>query len=452
MKNEERLMIKKSKEHRTNFSLFTFLFSLVFLFSCSVQHKLNKAAIENILSKPAEQAAHIGIAVYDADAKKYLYRYNSKKYFIPASNVKLFTCYAAMQYLGDSLPGLKVTEDNSNIYLFPTGDPSLLMEDFAVHPVAEWLRKTSRPLYVVDTCWKENALGFGWSWDDYEADYMAERSALPLHGNLASFSGNPGKYDISPFLTEQHFKAGPGNGYISEVNRSRDCNYFTLSFGGKKNDTIRVPFVTEDGSANLRFLSAALDKKINRVDSSMLLHLPLGKPSVIYSQPLDSLLRIMMHRSDNFFAEQSLLMVSNQLTGVMNDQRIIDTLLKTLYKDVPQIPKWVDGSGLSRYNLFTPEDFVFVLEKMRTTINWKRISTILPTGGAGTISNYYQQLKGRIFVKTGTLSNNVALSGYLITRRDKTLLFSILVNNHMASASEIRRDVEAFITELADEY
>jgi D-alanyl-D-alanine carboxypeptidase/D-alanyl-D-alanine-endopeptidase (penicillin-binding protein 4) len=37
---------------------------------------------------------------------------------------------------------------------------------------------------------------------------------------------------------------------------------------------------------------------------------------LIRSQPTDSLLKPMMHRSDNFFAEQSLLMVSNERLGL----------------------------------------------------------------------------------------------------------------------------------------
>ena len=55
--------------------------------------------------------------------------------------------------------------------------------------------------------------------------------------------------------------------------------------------------------------------------------------NVIHSQPTDSLLKPMMHRSDNFYAEQSLLMVSEKLLGTMNDRKIIDTLLKSDYKD-----------------------------------------------------------------------------------------------------------------------
>jgi D-alanyl-D-alanine carboxypeptidase/D-alanyl-D-alanine-endopeptidase (penicillin-binding protein 4) len=78
----------------------------------------------------------------------------------------------------------------------------------------------------------------------------------------------------------------------------------------------------------------------------------------------------MMHESDNLFAEQSLLMVSNEVLGVMDDVKIIDTLLKTDFADLPQKPRWVDGSGLSRYNLFTPKDFVVILHKMQTALAW----------------------------------------------------------------------------------
>jgi serine-type D-Ala-D-Ala carboxypeptidase/endopeptidase (penicillin-binding protein 4) len=145
-------------------------------------------------------------------------------------------------------------------------------------------------------------------------------------------------------------------------------------------------------------------------------------------------------------------MVSNEMTGVMNDAKIIDSLLKTDFKDLPQKPRWVDGSGLSRYNLFSPNDMVTVLNKMKTEFDWNRITTILPTGNEGTLTNYYLNLKDRIFAKTGTISNNIALSGFLITKQNKTLIFSVLVNNHMGNTSQIRRAVEKFLTSVADKY
>jgi D-alanyl-D-alanine carboxypeptidase/D-alanyl-D-alanine-endopeptidase (penicillin-binding protein 4) len=156
----------------------------------------------------------------------------------------------------------------------------------------------------------------------------------------------------------------------------------------------------------------------------------------------------MMHRSDNFFAEQSLLMVSNEVLSVMNDAKIIDTLLKTDLKDLPQKPRWVDGSGLSRYNLFTPQDFVFILNKMRTEFGMNRIKEIFPTGNEGTLTNYYKAENGHLFAKTGTLSGVVAISGFLYTKKNKLLIFSVLVNNHQASATAVRRAVEKFVEDL----
>ena len=72
---------------------------------------------------------------------------------------------------------------------------------------------------------------------------------------------------------------------------------------------------------------------------------------LVKTVPTDSLLKIMMRRSDNFFAEQVLLMGAQQLLGKMDDAAFIDSLLKNDFAGLPQKMRWVDGSGLSRYNL-----------------------------------------------------------------------------------------------------
>jgi len=159
-----------------------------------------------------------------------------------------------------------------------------------------------------------------------------------------------------------------------------------------------------------------------------------------------------MHRSDNFFAEQTLLMLSNERLGFMNDGKIIDTLLKTDYMDLPQKPQWVDGSGLSHYNLFSPQDLITVLGKMKSEFNWNRITTIFATGNEGTLSGYYKNYTGKIYAKTGTVSNCVALSGFITTQKGHEYLFSVMVNHHQTSASAIRRDIEKFITTIIDKY
>ncbi len=176
------------------------------------------------------------------------------------------------------------------------------------------------------------------------------------------------------------------------------------------------------------------------------------KYAAIHSQPTDSMLKPMMHRSDNFFAEQSLLMVSNELLGVMDDAKIIDTILKTDFKDLPQKPRWADGSGLSRYNLFTPQDFVAILNKMKTEFGMELLKEIFPTGNEGTLTNYYKTDSTNIFAKTGTLSGVVAISGFIYTQKNKLVLFSVLVNNHQASATDVRRAVEAFLKGIRNNF
>jgi D-alanyl-D-alanine carboxypeptidase/D-alanyl-D-alanine-endopeptidase (penicillin-binding protein 4) len=89
---------------------------------------------------------------------------------------------------------------------------------------------------------------------------------------------------------------------------------------------------------------------------------------------------------------------------------------------------------------------------MKTEFGMKRMQEILPTGGAGTIRNYYQSDSGYIFGKTGTLSGVVAFSGYLYTKKNKLFIFSTLVNNHHTSATEVRRAVEKFIQHIRNRF
>jgi serine-type D-Ala-D-Ala carboxypeptidase/endopeptidase (penicillin-binding protein 4) len=89
---------------------------------------------------------------------------------------------------------------------------------------------------------------------------------------------------------------------------------------------------------------------------------------------------------------------------------------------------------------------------MKNEFGMERIKVILPTGGEGTISNYYKADSGYIYAKTGTLSGVVALSGFLYTKKNKLLIFSVLVNNHRADAGDIRRAVERFLEGVRNKY
>ena len=403
-------------------------------------------------SHPGLVSAQLGICLYDPAKAVYLYERQGDKYFIPASNTKLFSLYAGLKYLGDSLVGLRYSETDTSLLLAPSGDPTFLHPAYASQPVIDFLKRTRKSLWLTDAGWHEKPLGRGWAWDDYNDDYMPERSPLPVYGNVIRWVHDPTSssfYSIPDINWEVRFSPDTLSRSFY-VERDFHRNAFEITEGKESNKVQDVPFIT-DGIA-----SAAVLLK-DTVGRTVFTRHELSGPGrqrgamrVIHSRPVDSLFRPMMYHSDNFFAEQTLLMVSNERLGRMNDARIIDTLLRTDLKDLPQRPYWVDGSGLSRNDLFTPRDFVWLLNKMKDEFGLPRLKGILPTGGTGTLSNYYKKDSGYIYAKTGSLSGVVALSGYLMTKKDRLLIFSILVNNNSDPA--VRRKIEQFLEGIREKY
>lgn len=447
-----------------NNAFYFLLFAFYFLFiSCSAQKQISNSNEKNdFINSKDLHSAQVGVYVYDATANIDLYNYQSDKYFTPASNTKLFSLYAGMKYLGDSLIGIRYVQRDNDILVLPSGDPTLLHPDFLNQPVINFLKKKKGNIYIANANWQETALGAGWSWDDYNDDYSAERSALPVYGNCirwiqqmpeqkqgSKFVASPSVYSLPDVNWKVEFNTDTTE-KLFFVKRKLAENIFEITQGTEKMKTQDVPFVTNGLDASIELLKDTVSKNIFQIKGFPVLD--AGQTLIIHSQPVDSLFRPMMFRSDNFFAEQTLLMVSNEKLGIMNDEKITDTLLKTDLKDLPQKPNWADGSGLSRLNLFTPEDFVFLLKKMKDEFGLERMKRILPTGGQGTLGNRYKQDSGYIFAKTGSLSGVIGLSGYLISKQNHLLIFSIIVNNHHGSAAQIRNETEKFIEGFRSRY
>jgi serine-type D-Ala-D-Ala carboxypeptidase/endopeptidase (penicillin-binding protein 4) len=443
------------------------LFFLLIINSLNAQSGLPaNASLKQFLDNKELRSAHVGVYVYDDSSKKVIAEYQSDKYFVPASNTKLFSLYAGMKYLGDSLTGINYVENDTAIMVFPTGDPSLLHPDFQSQPVIDFLKKTSKKLYLADQFWQETAWGQGWAWDDYNDDYSVERSQFPVYGNFIRWTQHK-----SPFRSNASF---PETASVSSspeiswpvrfsadslpkeflVKRLIDSNVFTVRLGDEADITQDVPFITNDMNSAAELLKDTLGKQVN------IYRIPFDKfrkgwhttiipdQHTIYSRPVDSVFVPMMYRSDNFFAEQTLLMVSKKNLDFMKDESIIEQLLAIPLSDLPQKPSWVDGSGLSRYNLFTPQDFVTLLIKFKNEFGMDRMKRILPTGGKGTLKNHYLSGSDYVFAKTGSMNGVVCLSGYVYTIKKHLLEFSILVNNEMDSAPAIRREIETYVESL----
>lgn len=406
------------------------------------------SAVDQLLTLPGLQSAQVGVVLYDPATSENKINYQGNKYFIPASNVKLFSLYAGMKYLGDSIAGAGYQMTDTALFILPTGDPTFLHPSFADQPVIRFMQRAHRKIWLAGSSWQDKPLGRGWAWDDYNDDYAQERSPFPIYGNYIRWvfdSVSASFYSIPDISWPVRFSNDSSKQQFF-VRRDYHANVFEITEGktGKEQD---VPFITDGVNS-----AAALLKDTAGSPVGVKSRIRSGDYHVIYSRPVDSLFRPMMYNSDNFFAEQTLLMVSNHVLGRMNDARIIDTLLKTDFSELPQRPVWVDGCGLSRNDLFTPQDFVWVLDKMQKDFGLERLKNILPTGGKGTLSAYYKQDSSFIFAKTGSLSGVVALSGYLYDRKNRLLLFSVLINNYMGSGTAVRRQIEQMVHRFREEY
>jgi D-alanyl-D-alanine carboxypeptidase/D-alanyl-D-alanine-endopeptidase (penicillin-binding protein 4) len=323
---------------------------------------------------------------------------------------------------------------------------------FPDQPVIRFLQNIHRNLYLTEGNWQDRPFGRGWAWDDYNDDYMPERSAFPVYGNLIRWvqDTNSGSFYSIPEV-DWRVRFSPDSSKTGfSVRRDVHDNVFVITEGQGRIHEQDVPFITDGIASAATLLKDTVGRAVG-IRKGLPATMSPGL-AVIHSRPLDSMFRPMMYNSDNFFAEQTLLMVGNEWLGNMNDGHIIDTLLNSDLKGLPQRPIWVDGSGLSRNDLFTPMDFVWLLDKMSQEFGLARLKTILPTGGKGTLSSYYKADSGYIFAKTGSLSGVVALSGYLITKKDHLLLFSILVNNYTGSGVTVRRQMEQWIHHIRDSY
>jgi D-alanyl-D-alanine carboxypeptidase/D-alanyl-D-alanine-endopeptidase (penicillin-binding protein 4) len=175
----------------------------------------------------------------------------------------------------------------------------------------------------------------------------------------------------------------------------------------------------------------------------------------IYSTKSDSVFKQMLLPSDNFVAEQLLLVYANKLGIELNTGKVIDYVTKTYLTELPDKPRWVDGSGLSRSNLFTPRDMVKLLELIYHEVkDEKRLFDLLPAGGkSGTLRNAYPKTDYPfVFGKTGSLSNNHNQSGYVVTKKGRVLIFSFMNNSFVLPTAEVRKEMVRMMTYIHDNF
>lgn len=418
-----------------------------------------RLAEKHLLQDSTIASGHIGIAIFDAGTKKFVYKHQSDKYFIPASTTKLFTMYAGLRFLGDSLIGFYHKTAKDTLYLLPAGDPTFMHPDFKSQPAHQFLNGIGSKIVVLDEQSYPEPYGNGWAMDDMNESYMPQRSVFPVNGNLFSMEWiKNNQADSFPYALAMISSDFPAHSISKKIDvnagntvrRLAGKNDFEVSLNNKdRKITLEIPFEVSGMQSSFHLLKNAL------------YHAPVMRKAVrqdkhqyqpFYSQATDTVLSLMMHRSDNFYAEQLLLMAGDRISGQLNQTAAIDQLLQNDLKGLPQKPRWVDGSGLSRYNLFTPEDEVYILQKLVDSFGSSRVKKILPTGGTGTMKKMFLDENEMVFAKTGSMSNNYCLSGILYTDKGRTLYFSVMLNNYIGSAATVKKGLEKYISAIRKNY
>jgi D-alanyl-D-alanine carboxypeptidase/D-alanyl-D-alanine-endopeptidase (penicillin-binding protein 4) len=174
---------------------------------------------------------------------------------------------------------------------------------------------------------------------------------------------------------------------------------------------------------------------------------------MLYSVHADSLYKVMMVESDNFIAEQLLFVCASILGDSINSEIPIRYMMNRYLNDLPDKPIIKDGSGLSRYNLVTPRTMVSLWKKLYDEVPKERLFKLLATGGkSGTLKNNYKENEPYIFGKTGTLSNVHCLSGFLITKKNRMLIFSYMNTNLTQPTRDVRSEMELLLKTIHDNY
>ena len=398
--------------------------------------KISQKGIARQLKKiEVFQQAHVGIHLSPLKEKKSIADYQGEKYMTPASNTKLLTFLGASQQF-KILPALAYFIENDSIIHFKSTGYPLLFHPFYKDSILDSFFNQKKTWDYHPVQKSPKAMGSGWAWDDYSYYYAAETSTFPIYGNA-----------VQAYIQNEVLQTTPSffetKTVIDTTNKAfvRDYKNNTFRFNPKAwkaNDTLYRPFITSD-SLFIRLLGEQISQKVDLFSAAT------SEPEweFLYTGQEETLFKGLLQNSDNGIAEALLNMISQQNFNTMHPDKAIVLMLEQWNSWLPDPIEWVDGSGVSRYNMVTPRTLVSVLQKIYQTVDWQTLQRYFPQGAtSGTLKKYSNMA---VYAKTGTLRHNHNLSGYLVLSEEEIYAFSIMVNHHTATTDEIRAGIGSLL-------
>ena len=426
------------------------------------------AWLDTLLTESKVLRQHqVGVALADAATGEVLYGLNETRYFTPASTMKLLSVYTGLKLLGDSLPSLRYLSRNDTLFFQGTGDPTLLHGDVPGRRAFAFL--AARPEKILAYCDRPASAAFGpsWTWDDYNYYYQPERGAFPIYGHTVRFYAAAGR---APRVLPRQFRplvraaTAPPADPDDHVRRELEANEFSYYISSKK-WIDETPF-----RPSRRLLVQLLGDTLRRavVGVGRAGRATTAAMRVLPGLPADSLYRRLLRVSDNFLAEQLLFMCAARLPAAaapddsLSAERVIRFARRNYFAFAPDPVLWADGSGLSRKNLLTPRTLLALLLKLHQEVPEKRLLSLLaPGGGQGTLRRRYFDpavaatkttravpRQTWLWGKTGTLSNNHNLAGYLRTKSGRLLAVVFMNNNFPADDAPLRQEMERVLGQV----
>jgi len=450
--------------------------------------------IQTVLRDKYFANARVGVAVARLDEKadnaQVLFRSNAEVPLIPASNLKLLTTSAFLDKVGGDFKfRTTLYAKDGDLYLVGDGDPTLgdveLLKkvgwdvDTVFKNWAEALKKRGinavRNVVVDDGVFDQNFIPAHWLARYAGARYSAQIAGVNLNANCVDFwvrTTSPGQlisYTLDPdtrYVTVKN-QCVTGNRQTVGVLRSPGKNELTLrgELNANPGEPISVPiqdpplFAATVLAETLAKNGVNVTGKVSR-DLSIRQKRKADPAGWAVAAALDTKISTVLDRANkdsmNLYAECMCKRLGHEVTGQpgswQNGTAAVGDFLKRI--GVPEAEFHLDdGCGLSRENTVSAATILAVLThdyhgKDREVF----LNSLAVAGADGTFEKRFKNnLKGRVFGKSGYVSGVSALSGYLHARDDRWYAFSILMNNLPEGTNNTAKALQEKIVAAIDE-
>ncbi len=449
-----------------------FNFLIIDLFSQGLSTQLNQ-----IVNEPFFDTSAIAISVYDLTSKKSLYKKNDKLLLHPASNMKILTSSTALLFLGPnyefktSLYYSGEVKDSilyGDIYFEGGFDPdfaSIDLDTFVTTLKSFGIKQINGNIFG-DISKKDSLYwGNGWMWDDDPSTDAPYLSSLNINDNAITVivQFTKGELIERQNLTislEPNTKFFNVKNLLEVSNNENSKIKITRDFFNHSNEIIITGKINSNSKSikerinvvnpHLYFLTLFKEKLIeNNIQVQGIidtLTVPQNANLILtFGRKYFDVINNLNKESDNLSAEMSLYALSYEFFGkpasAENGIKMIDSLI-SFCKLKSKNYRIVDGSGVSHYNLVSAELLIEVLKYFyyKYPKLYKILYESFPVAGIdGTLE---RRMKGtladnNVHAKTGTLSGVSSLSGYLSSKNNHLIAFSILIQNQIKNSRAI---------------